>query len=131
MTTEDVLFEMQQKVPDFHLDAEWLTGKLTYPAFNDLARFMCTAAGNCQWGQVDNSVAFLEAAVKDGNSEVQDLVRECLETLAECEWVNSLKTHFGEGLHAIWTIHSLEWDSVETQGCAPSQSSRTDPPKQP
>ena len=115
MTMKTVLAELQKAIPGRQMDPEWLSEGNTYLAFGDFARFICSEAQVLQYvgseaeasrlSQVGASMAFLERALREGDSEVHDLVLECVETLASCEWINQVKKYFGPGVAALWTRH--------------------------
>jgi hypothetical protein len=115
ITTESVLMELQKAVPSFRMDPDWLLDKLTYPAFNDFARFICSEGEVLQFvsskeeglrlSKIGDSMAFLERALQEGDSSVHRLVFECIETLASCEWINHIKEYFGPGVSALWCRH--------------------------
>jgi len=95
MTRESVLQKLQQSVPEFRLNPEWIEESLGFPAINDFARFICSEAEASQWDEVRKSILFLERALIEGDSYVRDLVFECLETLDSCQSIEALKEYFG------------------------------------
>jgi len=115
ITTETVLSEMQRAVPNFLISPEWISDGLTYLAFNDFARFICSEAEVLQYAcseveaellsQVEISMAFLERALRDGDSDVHLLVLECVESLACCEWISQIKKDFGPRVTDLWAHH--------------------------
>ena len=107
ITKDSVLVEMQKEIPGFQIDPEWLMDNLTYPAFNDLARFICSEAEVLQLVSSNESpvvayLAFLERALRDGDGDVHGMVFECIETLASCRWINQIKKYFGPETNALW-----------------------------
>jgi hypothetical protein len=115
ITTKTVLDELQKSVPNFQIDSEWLSDGLTYPAFGDFARFICSEAEVLQHvhseaeaselSQVRISMALLERALQEGDSDVRDLVFDCVETIASCDRINQIKKYFGPELNALWSRH--------------------------
>jgi hypothetical protein len=118
ITKETVLTALQESVPNYQIDSEWLSDGLTYPAFGDFARFICAEAQVLQYAhseaeaselnqvnQVRFSMTFLERALQDGDGDVHDLVFDCIETLASCEWIDQIKKYFGPEINALWSQH--------------------------
>lgn len=115
MTMDTVLAKLQDAVPGFHPTAEWLSEGNTYLVFGDFARFICSEAEVLQYvhseneasqlSQVQISVAFLERALRDGDQDVRDLIFDCIESVAGCEWFDQLKKYFGPELNALWARH--------------------------
>ena len=70
MTKATVMSELQRVVPRFRVDSDYLNDQLTYPVFNDFARFICSEAevlcfankedDASRMSQVEVSMAFLE-----------------------------------------------------------------------
>ena len=63
MIKESVLQELQNSVPEFHLNPDWVEEPLGFPAINDFARFICSEADASQWDEVRKSVQVLERAL--------------------------------------------------------------------
>jgi hypothetical protein len=105
MTMDIVLVELQKAVPTFHPTPEWLSERNTYMVFSDFGRFICSEAEVLQYvdsesearqlTHVQISVDFLERALRDGDRDVHDLILDCLESLATCEWIDKIKKYFG------------------------------------
>jgi hypothetical protein len=112
MTMDTVLVELQNAVPEFHATPEWLSEALTYLVFGDFARFICSEAEVLQYvdseaealqlSQVQVSVAFLERALREGDQDVRDLIFDCIESVASCEWIDPIKKYFGPEINALW-----------------------------
>jgi hypothetical protein len=110
ITNESVLEELQRAVPSFRIDPEWLADKLTFPAFNDFARFICTteealhlvSERKTALSQMEASMAFLERALHDGDDNVRNLVLECIETLASCERIDRIRKYFRPEVDSLW-----------------------------
>ena len=115
MTKETVLAELQKAASRHQVDPEWLSDGLTYLAFGAFARFICSEAEVLQYvsseketsqlSEVQVSLAFLERALLEGDQDVHDLVYDCMEHLAGCEWLDQLKKYFGPELEALWARH--------------------------
>lgn len=115
ITNQNVLSEMRKAVPGFRIDPEWSLVGLTYPIFNDFARFICSEAEVLQFisleeealelSQVGASMAFLERVLQEGDSDLHDLVFECIETIASCEWIEQVKKYFGPRVSDLWVRH--------------------------
>jgi hypothetical protein len=111
MTVDGVLADLQEAVPEFVLDPEWQRDNLTYLAFGDFARFICSESEVLQYvhtdveaqqfSKVSPSLAFLERALRDGDPEVRNLVAECVETIESCDWIEALRKHYGSRLQSI------------------------------
>ena len=118
MTMETVLAELQKSIPGYQVDPEWLSDGNTYLAFGDFARFICSEAEVLQYvhseeeaselSRVGSSMSFLERALRDGDSDVQGLVFDCVETLASCDWINQIKKYFGSRVSDLWAHHFSE-----------------------
>jgi len=112
MTTDTVLSELQESVPNFPMDPEYLKDGLRYPVFNDFARFICSEAEVLQsasseaearqMSQVPVSMEFLDRVLREGDDDVRPLVVECIETLATCEWVEQIKKYLGPEVRRMW-----------------------------
>ena len=115
ITLDTAVAELQRAVPGCPLDPEWTSEGLTYTAFADFARFICSEAEVLQYvdseaeasqlSQVQTSMAFLERALRDGDQDVRDLVHDCIESLVTCEWVDHIKNYFGPETNALWVRH--------------------------
>ena len=120
ISLKTVLPELQESVPAFVMDPEWLEMDGTYLIFGDFARFICSEAEVLQYvsseeeasrlSQVKISVNFLERALKDGDHEIHDLVLDCLESLVSCDWIAQIKKYFGPEISALWTRHLSRFD---------------------
>jgi hypothetical protein len=108
MTSTSILAELQKSVPDFQIDPDWLVDGLSYPIFNDFARFICSEAEASDMSQVATSIAFLDRALREGDESVRLLVFECLETLASCDSADQAKKYFGPETNAVWLQHFSE-----------------------
>jgi hypothetical protein len=110
ITNESVLEEMQRAMPSFRIDPEWLIDNLTYPAFNDFARFICSTEEALQLAseretalsQMEASMAFLERALQYGDDNVRNLVLECIETLASCDRIDQIRKYFQPEVDSLW-----------------------------
>lgn len=115
ITLKDILPELHKSVPAFVMDPKWLEIEGTYLIFGDFARFICSEAEVLQYvsseeeaselSHVKVSMAFLEWALKEGDRDVHDLVLDCLESLASCDWIAEIKKYFGPEISALWTRH--------------------------
>ena len=102
MTRESVLQQLQESVPEFCLNPEWIEELLGFPAINDFARFICSEAEACRWDEVRKSALFLERGLTEGDDYVRDLVCECLETLSSCRSIGALQGYLGPKSLALW-----------------------------
>ena len=117
LTSESVITELRAAVPSFAIDSEWEAGGLSYPIFNDFARFVCSEAEVLQYvesvdeahrmSQVPASMQFLERLLREGDSDVRDLVSEAIETLASCPREGEVKKWAGPQVSAVW--NSQPW----------------------
>ena len=112
ITSESAIRELREAVPSFVVNGEWERDRLSYPIFNDFARFICSEAEVLQYvesadeahrmSQVPTSMQFLERLLSEGDSEVRDLVRETIETLSTCPGDQEVKKWAGPKVSAIW-----------------------------
>jgi hypothetical protein len=107
MTALTILAQLQEAVPHFHIDPEWLEDNLTYPAINDFARYICSEAAVSSTAgsprdDLRRAVTFLEEALRRGDAGVRDLVLECLETLRVCDSMGLVSEYFGPKTQDLW-----------------------------
>ena len=110
MTPESAIVELRRAIPSFTVDSE-LEG-LSYPIFNDFARFICSEAEILQYlaseeealrlSKVPACMTFLEHVLQEGDSPVHDLVSECVETLSACPRQEQIKKWIQPKVAAIW-----------------------------
>ena len=111
-TLETAISELRKAVPAFPIDSEWEQDKLSYLAYNEFARFICSEAEVLQYLAPDEEAAqfskvpacmrFLESALQQGNSEVRDMISDCVCTLSSCQWGTQIKKWAGPQISAIW-----------------------------
>jgi hypothetical protein len=98
---------MQKAVPHFCVDPEWLRDNLTYTTINDFARYICSEAAMCSIAdeiprfELSSALSFLEEALRTGDTEVQNLIFECLDTLQACNAIRLVREHLGPKTKAL------------------------------
>jgi hypothetical protein len=105
ITRQTLVSALQSMLPNFKIAPDWTGdpgGDLGYPIINDLGRYMCQQAGYGDDEEVARGLDFLEACLKDGDSYIQDLITECLETLSSCEYLPVILSRFGAKTRAVW-----------------------------
>jgi hypothetical protein len=105
MTRQTILDHLKEAVPQFEIDPTWMSENLTYPAFNDFARYICAKAAMGDQNTVHRALAFLEQALHGGDTDVRDLVLECVETLNSCDNTGRVKESLGAEVQALWVAH--------------------------
>jgi len=87
-------------------------GSPFYPVFNDFGRFICSEAeipkyvrsaeeAN-QLSQVPACMQVRERLLRDGDSDVRDLVSETVETVSSCAREQDIKKWAGPEVLAVW-----------------------------
>lgn len=102
MTRESILQELQNSVPEFALNPEWVEESLGFPAIADFARYVRSEAEVGQWDEVRKSMQFIERALTEGDNYVCDLVFEFLEALDSWDAIEIVKEYFGSKTLAMW-----------------------------
>ena len=98
ITRNNLVEQLQSKVPDFAINPDWLDGVLGYPIMNDLARFICDRTEVDDFEQVRSAIRFLEMGIAAEDEYVRDLILEALETLATCPHLAAVQAYFGPRL---------------------------------
>jgi cytochrome c-type biogenesis protein CcmH/NrfF len=106
--------ELRRAVPAFPIDSEWERGNLSYLAFSDFARFICSEAEVLQYtaseddahslSKVPICMEFLERALEQSDAAVRDMVLDCVETLSACQWEQQIKNWAGPRVLAAWGL---------------------------
>ena len=88
-------------------------GSPFYPVFNDFARFICSEAEVLQYvrsaeeanqlSQVPACMQVRERLLRDGDSDVRDLVSETVETVSSCAREQDIKKWAGPEVLAVWS----------------------------
>ena len=117
ITLQSAVLELQQAVPSFPIDSEWEENNLSYLAFNDFARFICSQGEVLRYlkphddvhrfSEVPRCMQFLERALEEGDAGVHDLILETIETLLECSYQEEIKNYAGPQVTAIWNSITL------------------------
>lgn len=110
ITLENAIAELRRAIPSFTVDPEW--EGLSYPVFNDFARFICSEAEVLKYVESDEeatslsmvpaSMMFLEHALEEGDSAVRDLIDDCVQTLIACPQHDQIKVWAKPRVAAIW-----------------------------
>jgi hypothetical protein len=111
-TPETAISELRSAVPTFPIDAEWERDNLSYLAFGDFARFICSEAEVLQYAtsneearslsKVPICMGFLERALEQSDSAGRDMVLDCIETLSACQWEKLIKQWAGPQVSTAW-----------------------------
>jgi hypothetical protein len=114
ITSESAIRELREAIPSFVVDGEWERDRLSYPVFNDFARFICSEGEVLEYvksadeahrmSQVPLCMQFLERLLSDGDSDVRHLVRETIETLSTCPCEQKVKKWAGPQVSALWNL---------------------------
>ena len=112
LTLDTAISELRQAIPTFPIDAEWERDGLAYPAFNDFARYICYEAEVLEFVEsheeahrlsaVPACMEFLERVMEEGDAEVRDLVKECVDTLSECKSHKQIREWAGPRVSELW-----------------------------
>jgi hypothetical protein len=102
MNRTDLIQEMNEALPLFHPTREWLEDELLYLIVDDLARYLCSAASDGQWGEVSTGLAFLERALKKGDDDVRDAIYDGASILKSCDSVDLIKRELGPEMLDLW-----------------------------
>ena len=115
LTPESAITELHRAIPSF--DCEWEEDHLSYPLFNDSARYICSEAEVLKYvesvdeahrmSQVPACMELFERLLSEGNSDVRDLVTEAIETLSTCPHEREVKKWAGPEVSRIW--NSQPW----------------------
>ena len=111
-TLETAISELRRAIPEFPIDSEWEQDNLSYLAYNDFARFICSEAEVLQhlapdeaateFSKVPICMRFLESALEQSDSEARDMISDCVCTLSGCQWETQIKKWAGPQISAIW-----------------------------
>ena len=101
LTPESAITELHRAIPSF--DCEWEEDHLSYPLFNDFARYICSEAEVLKYVESVDEARLLS----EGNSDVRDLVTEAIETLSTCPHEREVKKWAGPEVSRIW--NSQPW----------------------
>ena len=87
---------------------------MSYLAFGDFARFICSEAEVLQYtasedeakslSKVPVCMEFLEHALEQSDAEGRDMVLDCVETLSACQWEKQIKKWAGPHISAAWGL---------------------------
>ena len=102
ISNENFIAMIREAVPQFAVDAEWVKSNFTYLVVNDLARYICENASDCNTDEVKKSLHFLEACLEEGEPFLRDLIHEGLETLVSCKGIAEIKENFGPRVQLLW-----------------------------
>ena len=112
ITLENAIAELRQAIPSFTVDPEYGAEGLSYLVFSDFARFICSEAEVLKYVESDEEalrlsmvpacMAFLERVVEEGDSEVHELVDDCVESLSACQWQEQIRVWTKPNIAAIW-----------------------------
>jgi hypothetical protein len=112
LTPDSAINELRKAIPSF--DSEWEKDRLSYPVFNDFARFICSeaevlphlksAAEAHRMSQLPACMQVLERLLREGDSDVRDLVSETIETVSTCPREGEVKKWAGPEVLAIWNM---------------------------
>jgi len=107
VTLDTIIENLRYALPQFQIDPMWAEDNLTYPIIDDLGRYICERTTYSEYDENDaaeiaRALDFLERCLAEGDSDVRDLVHECLETLDCCDHFEQIKIHFGPQVLALW-----------------------------
>jgi hypothetical protein len=111
-TLDTAISDLRKAVPACPIDAEWERENLSYLAFGDFARFICSEAEILQYTVSDEEaqslskvpvyMAFLERALEQSNPAARDMLLDCVEALSACKWEKQIKKWAGPQVSAAW-----------------------------
>jgi hypothetical protein len=110
-TLETAVSELRRAIPEFPIDTELELDKNAYYTYNDFARFICSEAEVLQYlapgenatrfSKISICMRFLESALEHGDSQVHDLISDCVCTLSSCQWEAQIKKWAGPLISAV------------------------------
>ena len=113
-TLDTAISELRKAVPAFPIDTEWERENLSYLAFGDFARFICSEAEVLQYtasedeahslSKVPVCMEFLERALEHSDAAGRDMVLDCVEALSACQWEKQIKKWAGPQVSAAWGL---------------------------
>jgi hypothetical protein len=106
VTRDTLLRNLRTALPQFEVNPDWSADNLTYPIINDLARYICEQASYGEHEEIKQALQFLELCLTEGDSDVRDLVHECLDTINSCVHIEQIKVHFGTQVFELWKTFS-------------------------
>jgi hypothetical protein len=95
ISTASLVEQLKRAVPGFVPDAADVEEELAYPIINDLGRYICTRGERSAWDEVDQAVQFLEGLLATNDSDLHQLVGDCLWGLSECPSIAAIRPRFG------------------------------------
>jgi hypothetical protein len=111
-TLDTAISELRRAVPAVPIEADWELENLSYLAFGDFARFICSEAEVLQYtasaeeahslSRVPVCMEFLERALEQSDTPGRDLILDCVEALSACQWEKQIKKWAGPQVSAAW-----------------------------
>ena len=111
-TLVTAISELRRAIPTFPIDAEWERENLSYLAYGDFARFICSEAEVLQYttsedeahslSKVPICMEFLERVLEQSDAAGRDMILDCVETLSACPWEEQIKKWAGPQVLGAW-----------------------------